>query len=42
MKEGSLVGLLDTRDPNQVEIHKYNLVDFTNFPDNFYFKIVKN
>ena len=42
MKEGSLVGFLNTSDPDEVEVHKYNLVDFTNFPDNFDFRIVKN
>ena len=42
MKKGSLVGYISTRDPDKVEIHSYLLNDYTNYPDNFNFEIVKN
>ena len=33
---------LNTSDPDEIELHSYKLVDYTNFPDNLNFEIVKN
>ena len=41
-KEGTLVAYLSTSDPDEIELHSYKLVDYTNFPDNLNFEIVKN
>ena len=42
LKEGTIVGYLNTSDPDKIEIHLYNLVDYNKFPDNFNFQIIKN
>ena len=42
LKKGSLVGILNTTDIDKIERHSYALVEFTNYPDNFYFEIVGN
>ena len=41
-KEGTLVAYLNTSDLDETELHSYTLEDYTNFPDNLNFEIVKN
>ena len=37
-----MIGYFNTSDPDEIEVHTYKLVDYTNFPDNLNFEVVKN
>ena len=36
------MAFLSTSDPDEIELHSYKLVDYTHFPENLNFEIVKN